>query len=277
MNAVPFYKMTAGGNDFLLFDNRSGRMPDGTAWISAACRRGLGAGADGAIYVEYSRKAHFRMRYFNADGEEAEFCGNGLQCAARFALLKVIAPRSMRIETKRGVREAEVCESEVRVKLAAPRGERLNLSLLLKGRGVTGNYLEAEVPHFVVFVEDLEACAVEELGRLIRHHPEFGPAGTNATFVQVEDEHRLQLRTYERGVEAETLACGTGSAAAAWTAARLGLCAFPAVCLTRGGGSLTIDSPSEGGSLWLSGKARMVYAGELWDEIFDSSKKEKPL
>jgi diaminopimelate epimerase len=269
MPGLKFLKMSGSGNDFAVFDNRGGNVPSNPKWIEAVCRRGTGVGADGVIALEYSRKADFKMRYYNADGREADFCGNGLRCAARFALTHVLAPREMRVETRRGVRRAEVRGREVSVEVDEPRDARMDMELDLGGgETARGHFLRAEVPHFVVFADDVDAVDVERLGAKIRRHEAFGSEGTNATFAQAAGPDALKIRSFERGIEGETLACGTGSAAAAEAAVRLGLCAFPVRCLTRGGGTLTIERSSGEAGLRLVGPADIVYAGELWDEIF---------
>jgi diaminopimelate epimerase len=266
---LKFFKMSGGGNDFIVFDNRGGEIALGAGWVRAVCRRGLGVGADGVIALEKSPKAHFRMRYFNADGGEAAFCGNGIRCAARFAFMKVIAPRDMYIETGGGVRRAAVDGTEVTVEMENPVLEKLHRRVKAEGRVFEGHSVRAGVPHFIHFVEDLENFPVERLGAALRRHPDFGADGTNVSFVKSAGPGRLSLRTFERGVEGETLACGSGSACAAAAAVSLGMTGFPVECLTRGGAVLTISGEvGERGitGLRLKGEARIVYVAELMEQ-----------
>ncbi len=276
-----FHKMSGAGNDFVVADNRNLSIPeDGRReWIDAVCRRGLSVGADGVLLVEPPEgDAHFRMRYYNSDGGEAESCGNGARCIARYANRFCGAPDNMRFETMAGPYTADVLENgEVEVNMTDPHSLRRGVNLEFPDfASVTADHLDTGVPHAVVWVDDIETVDFENsdaeespivlLGRAIRRHNEFLPKGANANFVKVIDKNSLLIRTYERGVENETLACGTGCIASAALGAMAGYVEPPVKVLTRGGITLTINFDRDGESITnvkLRGEARFVYQGEL--------------
>ena len=268
---IPFAKMSGSGNDFVIIDNRKDlvprrRMP---AFVRAVCRRGLSVGADGVIFIQRSSREDFRWHYYNADGGEAEMCGNGSRCVAQFAVLHKIAPKTMTFETLAGAIRAVVGTKSVTVRLPLPTDLRLDVPLDVDGKSFDAHFLNTGVPHTVLFVDDVEAVDVARLGRAIRFHPRFAPAGTNANFVRVESPNRLAIRTYERGVEAETLACGTGAVAAALLAGFLGKARSPVTLKTRGGPPLTVSFLLDGRRVTrveLTGEARLVYEGTLGPE-----------
>ena len=270
---IPFYKMHGGGNDFILIDHRHRIIPEPEQprFARMVCARKVGVGADGLILLERSENAHFRWRFYNADGSEAEMCGNGGRCAARFAVLLGLAPEKLTFETLAGIIHAEVQDRQVRLLMTGVGEVRLNLQIPLSNAALLGHFMKVGVPHAVVPVNDLENVPVISWGREVRFHPMFQPAGTNVNFIHFKGQHSLEVRTYERGVEDETLACGTGAVAAALIAARLGLAASPVAVGTRGGETLTIYFRSHGQDftdVYLEGPALVVYQGELWvDEL----------
>ncbi|MFZ0051016.1 MAG: diaminopimelate epimerase [Desulfobaccales bacterium] len=268
---IPFYKMHGGGNDFVLIDHRARFIPEAEqpALARRLCHRQVGVGADGLILIEASAAAHFRWRFYNADGSEPEMCGNGGRCAARFAVLSGIAPETLSFETGSGVIHAEVRGRRVKLALTGVGDFQLNQTIPLEEANVTGHFVRVGVPHLVVPVDDLEAAAVTEWGRLLRFHQMFQPAGANVNFVRFTGPENLSIRTYERGVEDETLACGTGSVAAALVGACLGRLSSPVEVLTRGGEILTVFFRPQSGAcpeVYLEGDALVVYQGELWLE-----------
>ena len=268
---IHFYKMHGGGNDFVLIDHRAGFIPEAEqpALARRLCHRQLGVGADGLILIEASRAANFRWRFYNADGSEPEMCGNGGRCAARFAVLLGIAPETLSFETLSGVIHAEVRGRRVKLALTGVGDFQLNQTIPLEEANVTGHFVRVGVPHLVVPVDDLEAAPVTEWGRLLRFHQMFQPAGANVNFVRFTGPENLSIRTYERGVEDETLACGTGSVAAALVGACLGRLSSPVEVLTRGGEILTVFFRPQSGAcreVYLEGDALVVYQGELWLE-----------
>ena len=261
-----FTKMTASGNDFILINNFNGFIPpERGPWLAQKlCRRALSVGADGLILIEPSqKKAHFSWRFFNADGSEAEMCGNGGRCAARFAVAEGLASSPMVFETLAGPIRAEVKGLWVKVELPPPRDLRLDFQV----DDFLVSFVNTGVPHVVCFTERLEEIPVREWGAKIRFHPCFQPAGTNVNFVQVVGPRRIKVRTYERGVEDETLACGTGATASAVIAVEKGLVSPPVEVETRGGEILKISfETQESKKVFLEGTARFVYRARLDQE-----------
>lgn len=214
---VNFWKMNGAGNDFVVLDNRDMALTLSKEQIAAMCHRQRGIGADGLLVLEPARNgADFRMRYYNADGGEAEMCGNGARCFARFVnFLQGDTLEKTSFETIAGVIESHFSGDQVRIRLSTPFDLKLHLSLDLDGVPHTVHSVNTGVPHAVIFVDDLAAVEVKRFGAATRYHPHFAPAGTNVNFVSVLAPDHLAIRTYERGVEDETLACGTGMVASA--------------------------------------------------------------
>ena len=255
---IPFYKMHGAGNDFILIDDRSLDFPaHDTAFLSRIATRRTGIGCEGIILIQPSRSADLRMRFFNPDGLEQDLCGNGARCLARLAFELGVAPANMRIETMAGEVEAEVIGNQVRLLLPPASDSRLGLQV---EPAETVDFINTGVPHAVVRVARLEHCDVDARGRTLRHHPLFAPKGTNADFLQLEKDASLSIRTYERGVEAETLACGTGAAAAALVAHRHGWVQLPVTVHCRGG-DLQVDLSGE--QIVLAGGAEHIFKGEM--------------
>jgi diaminopimelate epimerase len=271
MARIAFWKLSGSGNDFIVIDNRRGVVAAeaGPALARRLCARGFSVGADGLILIERSREADFAWRFYNADGSEPAMCGNGGRCAARFALLKGIAPARMRFMTGAGLIHAEVKGDRVKLQLPLPSGYRDRVAVEVDGRRLEPGFLVVGVPHAVVPAAALEQTPVAEWGRALRHDPAFGPAGTNVNFFRVEGPRRLSVRTYERGVEGETLACGTGSVATALVAAAAGLVKSPVTVVTGGGEELRVHFRRRGGEfgeVFLEGKADVVFEGRTWEE-----------
>jgi diaminopimelate epimerase len=273
MIKIPFCKMSGSGNDFILIDNRQ-RILDGEGipdFVRRVCARKVSVGADGLILIEPSGRVNFRWRFFNADGSEAEMCGNGGRCAARFAVFRGIAPERLSFETLAGIIEAEVQGRRVKLQMVQPSGMELDLRVKIEGAEYPLHFINTGVPHAVEFVEDASRAVVVDRGRKIRFHPRFQPAGTNANFVQPIDRGHLKVRTYERGVEDETLACGTGAVASALIAAARGLADSPVAVETSGGEILNIYFQRQGKGferVFLEGDTRLVYEGELGEEAY---------
>ncbi len=270
VKAIPFAKLTGSGNDFILIDNmtESLSVDEIQKIVPKVCSRALSVGADGLIVLVPSKDAHFRWRFFNSDGSEAEMCGNGGRCAARFAVERGIAPERLTFATLAGELEAEVKEGGVvRLQLTPPKGLKLNQRLKLKSEELDYSFVDTGVPHVVIWVDDLEDTDVEELGREIRFHQQFSTAGTNVNFATVLDRESIAIRTYERGVEAETLACGTGSTAAAYIGIKLGMVESPVQVTTRSGEVLLISLEDE--KLFLEGGTRWVYDGVMHTEAWE--------
>jgi len=266
---VPFVKMSGTGNDFIVIDNRKPLVgAEAMAEFAAlVCRRKFSVGADGLILVEDSDVADFKWQFFNADGSVAEMCGNGARCAARFAYMHGIAPARMKFETLAGIIEAQVADINVSVKMTDPRDLQMHRKVMVDDAEVNLHSVDTGVPHAVVFVDDIESMDVCAMGSRIRHHEAFMPAGTNVNFVQ-EQEGAFKLRTYERGVEDETMACGTGAVAGALIASLLDRASSPVEIITSGGDRLTIlfdlkDNKGTVDNVFLKGPAHVIYKAEL--------------
>ena len=261
MKKIHFVKMHGAGNDFVLIDNRNGTVPcDDHRRIAAMATRRSGIGCEGVILVQRSETADFKMRFFNPDGTEADLCGNGARCVAAFAKeIGAVQGDRMRFETAAGMIEAEVVDvTLVRVSMPSPHDR-------------DDDFVIAGVPHKIVPVENLSKTDVEGEGRRIRLSDEFAPNGTNVDFVTYRAPHRAIIRTYERGVEAETGACGTGAVAAAVIGvADYGL-AFPVHVKTIQGYDLVVDGRYDGdefADITLTGPVKRVYEGEIdWDSL----------
>jgi diaminopimelate epimerase len=271
---LSFAKMSGGGNDFVVIDNRQGRIGDPTELTRRICTRALSVGADGLILLESSTRATFRMRYYNADGSWGAFCGNGTRCAARFAFLNAIADRHMTIETDAAIVTADVGEgSSVVITMPAPHSFRAQRPVTVGETTVHGSSVVVGVPHYVVFLRhELWSQNIVPLGREIRMHPELQPEGANVNFVEVAGEHAIAVRTYERGVENETLACGSGIVASAVTSAMFGKVKSPVAVKTRSGITLEVAFTLRDGypeDVRLRGDARLIYRAALTPETVD--------
>ncbi|HSR88594.1 MAG TPA: diaminopimelate epimerase, partial [Pontiella sp.] len=243
----------------IMVDDRERMFPlDDALFIQQITARSTGIGADGVVLLQPSDTADFRMRFINPDGNEVDMCGNGARCISRLAFALGAAPARMIIETNAGPVHADVLSDGVCLELTPPAAMELDLDL---GLGMTIDFVNTGVPHAVAWVDDVHAVDLLKLGRAIRYHERFIPEGTNADFAQVEPEGTLTIRTYERGVEAETLACGTGAAAAAVVAAQRGWIALPVAVHCASGCDLVINSVE--GKATLSGNAVKVFDGEI--------------
>jgi len=275
---IPFAKLSGTGNDFIIIDHRDPFIPeaDQAEFARLVCRRRFSVGADGLILIENSATADFRWQFYNGDGSRAEMCGNGARCAARFAYEKNIAQAAMGFETTAGRIEAFVLNAMgalVKIRLTAPEELRLNIPLSLGSVEQTLHFINTGVPHTVVLVNDAGMVPVADWGRKIRFHEIFQPAGTNANFTQVLPGDTLMVRTYERGVEGETMACGTGAVASALIAALLERANPPVTVITSGGEKLTIHFSITGegserrldpaAGIYLEGPAHGIYEGEM--------------
>lgn len=291
MNKIPFMKLSGAGNDFVIINNLENIVDStDTNFVKKVCERRMSVGADGVLLVEKAdgigtgmsplpeEKAEetadvdFRMRYFNADGGEVETCGNGARCISRFAYLNGIVSEKMRFLTNAGVYESEVVGDNVKVRMSQPTDIRLNVPLQLKDGVHTVGFANSGVPHVVFFVDDLDGTDVFDMGQQTRYHADFTPAGTNANFIRIQSSERLEIRTYERGVEGETLACGTGSIASAIVSAALGKVTSPVSVKTASGVVLKIHfdmSDGEPKNVYLEGDARVIYAGELTQDAWN--------
>ena len=273
--AIEFYKMSGSGNDFIIIDNRdlSLNVGDLPTFARLVCQRKISVGADGLLLIEPSKTVDFKWQFFNSDGSRGEMCGNGSRCIARYAYLKGIAPAKMSFETIAGIISAEVKNDMVKVKLTDPSSVQAIGKLIFDDCQFILDSVDTGVPHAVTFVDNLEKCTVFEWGRKIRHHDYFQPKGTNANFATVLDRHQIQVRTYERGVEDETLACGTGAVASVLAAASRGLVETPVDVIVQSGETLRIyytKKDGRFGEIYLEGTVKIVYHGFLFEEAYKS-------
>jgi len=275
MNKIPFMKLSGAGNDFVIVNNMrqiiDSTDTDFVNFVTKVCQRRMSVGADGVLLVEKADEVDFRMRYFNADGGEVETCGNGARCISKFAYLNGIASEQMQFLTNAGIYESEVVGENVKVRMSDPTDVRFNIPLQLEDGMHTVGFANSGVPHVVFFIDDLEGTDVFNIGRQTRYHNDFKPAGTNANFIRIQSPERLDIRTYERGVEDETLACGTGSIASAVVSATLGKVTSPVSVKTASGVILKIHFDMEGSearNVYLEGDARIIYTGELTPEAW---------
>jgi diaminopimelate epimerase len=284
MANLKFTKMVASGNDFVVTElapacpaGRSYRVSELAGLARRICDRKYGVGADGLLVLEKSRIADMKMRIFNADGSEAQMCGNGARCVASYLSHNATMPRhhhdSLKIETKAGIIDTRLNKDNVKIKLTDPKNIKLNMPIKLNNRTLRVNFINTGVPHAIIFVEGLANMDVVNLGRLIRFHKAFVPAGTNVDFVEVLNNNSIRIRTYERGVEDETLACGTGAAASALvTSCGLSVCrtgrrvtSYGKINVhTKGKEILKVYFKKVNNNfkdVWLEGKARLVCSG----------------
>ncbi len=277
MEDIEFYKMSGAGNDFIFVDNRSGvfDFPDVGAAIRKLCTRGISIGADGVILIEKPDAAgiDFRWRFYNADGSAADMCGNGARCAARLSFLLGISGRKVSFLTGAGVVKGEVLGSgHVRIGMTDPSQARLDEEISIEGSDIVYDFVDTGVPHAVVTVMDVDAVDVDGIGRKIRGHAAFGAEGANVNFVAVTGENTIRLRTFERGVEGETLACGTGAVAVAVTSFLKGKVKLPVTVIPTSLIGLVVDFEPDGHQIRrvsLTGDARVVYRGRFNSEALD--------
>jgi len=258
--------MHGAGNDFILVDDRSSSLPADKDWIRKICSPHTGIGAEGLILLQPAKEAAFFMRFFNPDGGEADMCGNGIRCAARLAHDLKIAGRQMKVKTRSGVLKAVIAKNGVRVSMLFHSEPRLNFVVRAAGQKLLCNLINTGVPHAVIEAGDLEKVDLARLGPILRRHKEFGKKGANVDFLSVTDDHELKVRTYERGVEAETLACGTGITACAIVAALNGRVRPPVKVKCRHGDILEVDfkiGKRKVENITLLGPAEYVFEGTI--------------
>ncbi len=237
---IHFHKIAGTGNDFVVIDNRKNIILDRARFAERISSRRTGVGVDGLILIEKSPVADLKMRIFNADGSEAEMCGNGMRCAAWFAVKILGMKENLTFDTLAGINKTEVKADNVKVMLPDPKDFRDYAPLEVKDGIFYFYFINTGVPHVVIFEDNLDDLPVDELGREIRYHPHFQPEGANVNFVHIMDSSTITVRTYERGVEAETLACGTGSTASAIVSSLIEKTKPPVRVVTKSGESLVI-------------------------------------
>jgi len=265
---ISFTKMSGSGNDFVIIDNREPVLDPETKrdFVKKVCRPKSSVGADGVIFIENSDKADYGWDFYNSDGSSAEMCGNGGRCVARYAFEKGIAPQKHSFETVAGIIEAEVNGPVVKVKLTRPENLQNNVQVDFEGLQYKVDSINTGVPHAIIFFEDVDREDIQTIGSGIRYHSIFAPAGTNVDLVEKKNGNALKVRTYERGVEGETLACGTGVVASAIIASHKFKIESPVNVETRGGEILKVHIEPSNGSLpvvYLEGLTKIAFEGQL--------------
>ena len=267
---IPFTKMHGAGNDFVMIDNRSGAVSLTPEHIAALCHRRFGIGADGVLLLQQPEdpaRSDARMVYFNADGSRAEMCGNGARCFTAFALAHGVGtPERLRFVTDAGPMTALVRDGEITIAMTPPKDLRLAETIPLKSGPAVVHHVNTGVPHAVKFVPDVRAVDIRPEGAELRFHPAWGPKGANANFAQVRAGAPVLVRTYERGVEDETLACGTGVTAVGILAHLVHGAPLPVKIQVAGGDVLTVNFERRGDAIanvTLTGPAAVVFQGEI--------------
>jgi len=267
MKALSFTKMSGAGNDFIMVNSTEHSLSiDWPSFALRYCALKTGVGADGVIVLSPDAETDFSFRILNADGSEAEMCGNGARCAALFAYQQRLAGKSMKFRTLAGVIGARIDDKEVAIQMTDPLDLRTCIDIEVHQKKMYVHFINTGVPHTIVFSDRIEEISVKELGRSIRWHEHFSPAGTNVDFVKVLGPGSIHVRTYERGVEDETYACGTGAVASAIISDVLGMVRKTPVQVRMKGGDLKIEFSGNNGSykdVWLIGPVDTVFTGEI--------------
>jgi diaminopimelate epimerase len=262
-----FIKMNGAGNDFVMVDNRGGDVRLNSKQIVRICDRHCGVGADGILLLEKSTNgADFRMRYYNRDGGEAEMCGNGARCFARFANKVAGAGAKISFETLAGIIGARLHGESVTLEMSEPKDLRFSIELVANGQKQLVHFINCGVPHVVVPVANVDDVDVRRRGEAIRRHEMFAPKGANVNFLEKRGPKKIAIRTYERGVEDETLACGTGVVASALVFAATEKASGPISVIVRSGSQLRVDFEKEGDrfrDVKLTGPAEFVFEGTI--------------
>jgi len=270
-HVIEFTKASGAGNDFVLIDNMDDRLQlDKAKLAQVLCSRRFGIGADGLLLLEPSAKADFFMRYYNADGSYGGMCGNGGRCVSRYAYLHEIAQSPMTFVALDHVYHAVVIGNEVKLKMKNPVDYRASLDIPLKDKVLSGSFINTGSPHVAIFDERIEDFDVEGIGKEIRHNTLFSPDGTNVNVVRALSSGAIEIRTYERGVECETLACGTGAVASAIVSAYEKQLSSPVHVKVRSGEELLVHFEMVNGNaeeVYLQGSAHFVFKGRV---VFDS-------
>jgi len=264
MKKIEFYKITGSGNDFIIFDNRKNVLKFSKTYIQKLCYRKTGIGADGLIMLHKSKNYAFKMKFFNDDGKEADMCGNGGRSIVLFAYLtKIMKKKNIVFESKRSIHQAFVKKNNtIKLQLAKPHSIKKNVKIKIGTKLYIGDYLNTGVPHFVINTKDIDNIDVFNIGRAIRYHNFFGKQGTNVDFIEKKKNY-IKIRTYERGVENETLACGTGTVASAIVAFWKWNKKSPIKLKTLSKEILIVSFDKSLNDIYFEGKVTPVYKGTL--------------
>lgn len=271
LKLLHFTKMVASGNDFVVIERSKAQVQEKRLKQLAQflCNRKFGIGADGLLFLGQSQKADIRMRIFNADGSEAQMCGNGARCTAYYLRLKKLrryTGKSITIETAAGIIKSLVNGNNVKIKLTDPKGINLDVPIIVNSRKIRVNFINTGVPHVVIFSQGLDKINVADIAPFIRYHKRFAPKGANVNFIEALDDNSFKIRTYERGVEDETLACGTGSVASALIFSLKNNIRDTISVHTKSGEVLKVYFNRDAScfsDVWLQGKAGIVFQGSI--------------
>lgn len=277
---LDFIKMTGAGNDFILFDNRKG-LYNAVSWDRLApeiCDRHFGVGADGLLVVEAGKDVDFSLKYFNSDGSCGGMCGNGGRCAAYFFMSEKSVPHCNFVSLGYAYSCNRHDDLNISIKMKSVSIDNIKYNIDIYNNQIPIYFIDTGAPHAVIFIDDLPAdskqsileSGIAELGRIIRNHTMFHPDGTNVDFITIIDDHMVSMRTYERGVEAETLACGTGAVASACVEYLVNDFPPPIRIHTRSNHILTVNFKVEGTlikDVVLIGPAEKVFVGSYEFEI----------
>jgi diaminopimelate epimerase len=270
---INFMKMSGAGNDFIIIDNRNNLITqDINLLAKKLCSRRYSIGADGLILVENSKKANFRSKFYNADGTEFNLCGNGGRCVARFAFINVIASKRMSIETNAGCLSAEILSNSVKLQIPLPINIEMNKIIEVDEKKIKGHLIKIGDPHFIAFAKNLNEMPFEAIARKMRHSKSFGSEGSNIDLIMLKRENRIIIRTFERGVEQETPACGSGCVSAAIALYYLKYPYLTYIFETKSGFPLTVQLITENDTIskiMLEGDARVIYKGEAYPEAWE--------
>ncbi|MCM8784679.1 MAG: diaminopimelate epimerase [Candidatus Omnitrophica bacterium] len=261
---MEFLKIAGSGNDFVVVDNRKNLIRNKKSLAIKLCDRKFGIGADGLLLLENSKNADFKMRIFNPDGSEAEMCGNGLRCILRFIYEKSISKKkNLNIETKAGILEGKIKGKIIKVRMKVVNSPKLNIEIPIENFKIIGNFVNTGVPHTVIFVDDVEKVNLEEIGPKIRYNKIFGESGTNVDWVEIVKNGIIRIRTYERGVEGETLSCGTGACASAIITSIKEKFKSPIFVITKSKEILKVYFDKDFEKIYLEGKTLLTFKG-IW-------------
>jgi diaminopimelate epimerase len=264
---LEFLKVSATGNDFIvIIDFENAYHYDWSKLARIICRRRFSVGADGLVILTNSEKADAKMRIFNSDGSEAEMCGNAARCSARVLKNKrSISSNNLRMETLSGIIEAQVNGENAKIKMTEPTNIRDEILVKVGETDYIGSFINTGVPHAVFFTEDIEKMDIADIGSQIRYDNQFQPEGTNVDFCRILNANSISVRTYERGVEAETYSCGTGAVACAIVSSLKGLIKAEQIKILTRGGKLTVEIKEINGKIknvFLESPVEIIYTAK---------------
>jgi diaminopimelate epimerase len=260
---LSFSKYQGAGNDFIIIDDRSACFPAEKELISRLCHRKYGIGADGLILLQKSLAADYRMNFYNSDGSRPGMCGNGLRCLASFIKSLGLTDDCCSIESPQGIHSIKFMGDKVAVSMGTPKVQHWELPLVHEGQALKAYVIHSGVPHAVFFLDEIENVNLDHLGKQVRFSPLFSPEGVNVNIVTVAKPSSLCIRTYERGVEGETLACGTGAVAAAYAASLVFGLNSPIQILPASKETLEVVRENKEGEMFLIGSAAFVFSGKV--------------